>query len=447
MNKKPDSLPFSSSSPAEEKAVPGTGQQRIHAYLLGARLEEEPRPAALLYLFALTLAEVVAVLLVPVLGILLYFLLLLLLLLHAAVTWERPIHRFFLALTLVPLIRIISYSLPLLGFDLTFWFLITSVPLFVAAYVVMRQLRLSWGSVGVTWRGWPLQLLIGLSGIGLGYLEYLILRPDPLVATFTWAAIWLPALILLISTGFLEEYIFRGIMQKTAVEQLGRLVGISYVALFFAVLHIGYRSVWDFVFVLVVGLAFGIAVQATRSVIGVTLAHGLTNITLFLVFPFVLGNSQGPLLPVADSAPNDTLVAETFPTPISPSLPADLPSSIIQAEVTTPRLNAYRGPSLDDEVIARLAEGERYEILGRAPSGSWLNICCFNGDQTTWVVTESVLVWGELERVPIIADMEDTPVPEEPSASFWQENAWIFLLVAGGFCLTLMMLYPTRVAS
>lgn len=73
---------------------------------------------------------------------------------------------------------------------------------------------------------------LGLAGIGLGYIEYLILRPEPLASAFTWTAIWLPALILLISTGFLEEYIFRGIMQVTAVQQLGRLVGVSYVALF-----------------------------------------------------------------------------------------------------------------------------------------------------------------------------------------------------------------------
>jgi len=49
------------------------------------------------------------------------------------------------------------------------------------------------------------------------------------------------------------------------------------------------RSLLDVLFVGVVGLFFGWVVHRTRSLLGVTLAHGLTNIILFLVMPFVLG--------------------------------------------------------------------------------------------------------------------------------------------------------------
>lgn len=156
------------------------------------------------------------------------------------------------------------------------------------------------------WRGLPrlekrvyllsagaLQLLIGATGLLLGYVEYLILRAEPLIETFTWQGFVLPAVILLISTGLLEEYIFRFLLQRTAVERLEYVLGIAYVALFFAVLHIGYRSVADFLFVLVVGLAFGWLAYKTRSIIGVTLAHGLTNIVLFLIMPFVVAGAAG----------------------------------------------------------------------------------------------------------------------------------------------------------
>jgi membrane protease YdiL (CAAX protease family) len=37
-----------------------------------------------------------------------------------------------------------------------------------------------------------------------------------------------------------------------------------------------------------VGLFFGWVVQRTRSLLGVTLSHGLTNIVLFLVMPYLL---------------------------------------------------------------------------------------------------------------------------------------------------------------
>jgi membrane protease YdiL (CAAX protease family) len=243
---------------------------------------------AIFYLVALTVAEVIAVLVSPVTGVTLHMVILFTLLVHAAFTWSLPIHRLLLTLTLVPLIRVISLSLPLVSFPLTYWFFITSVPLFSAAYVIMLELGFTWREViGFRWRGLPLQLLIASTGILLGITEYIILKPEPLIAEFSWQEFIVPALILLISTGFLEEYIFRFLLQRTAIERLGVAIGISYGAIFFAVLHIGYRSVTDFLFVLFVGFFFGVATYRTGSILGVTLAHGLTNIMLFLIMPFV----------------------------------------------------------------------------------------------------------------------------------------------------------------
>jgi membrane protease YdiL (CAAX protease family) len=131
-------------------------------------------------------------------------------------------------------------------------------------------------------------------GIALGYIEYLILRPEPLISDLTPAQFWGPALILMISTGFLEELIFRGVFQSQAIALLGRLRGIVYVAVYFGVLHVGYHSLIDVIFVTAVGLIFGWITYKTRSIIGVTLAHGLTNIMLFLIMPFV-ANGRLPL--------------------------------------------------------------------------------------------------------------------------------------------------------
>jgi len=169
-----------------------------------------------------------------------------------------------------------------------YWYLITSIPLFAAALIAAPTLGFAWRDLGLNLRRWGLQLAIALSGLAFGILEYYILRPDPLVATLTWRSFWLPALILLVSTGLLEEMIFRGLLQRTSIDLLS-LWGIGYVAVLFAVLHIGYRSLLDVLFVLAVGLFFGWIVHRTRSLLGVTLSHGLTNIVLFLVMPFLHG--------------------------------------------------------------------------------------------------------------------------------------------------------------
>jgi len=57
------------------------------------------------------------------------------------------------------------------------------------------------------------------------------------------------------------------------------------VAVVFAVLHVGYQSLPDVIFVLNVALFFGLARMVTDSIVGASLAHGLTNVLLFLTMP------------------------------------------------------------------------------------------------------------------------------------------------------------------
>ncbi len=250
-----------------------------------------PRQVALVYLVLLTLAEVLTTLIDARVGLALHSVLLFVILLHAGLTWEQPTHRLLVTLAFAPLIRLLSLSLPLAEFQRVYWYFITSVPLFLATFMVMRLLNFSLDQVGLNGRRLPVQVLVALSGLVFGFLEYQILQPEPLATAFSWQQLWLPALILLFSTGFLEELIFRGLMQSAAIQVLGRF-GLVYVALIFAVLHVGYKSVIDVVFVFVVGFFFGWVVLKTRSIIGVTLAHGLTNIMLFLVMPFIVAGGS-----------------------------------------------------------------------------------------------------------------------------------------------------------
>lgn len=238
------------------------------------------------YLVWLTAAELGSTLGDQRVGLVLHALLLLTLLYHAARDLDNPLHQLLLTLAFAPLIRMISFSLPLATFPQMSWYFIVSLPLFAAAYLVSRLLGYGRRELGLRVGSWPTQLLVALTGITFGYVEYRILAPEPLAVAFSWQALWLPALILLVSTGFLEELIFRGLMQQAGQAALGR-AGIVYVSLVFAILHVGYKSVVDVIFVFVVALFFGWIVAKTRSLLGVTLAHGLTNIMLFLVMPYL----------------------------------------------------------------------------------------------------------------------------------------------------------------
>ena len=140
--------------------------------------------------------------------------------------------------------------------------------------------------------------------------------------------IWLPALILLVFTGFLEELIFRCVLQYTALQQLGRL-GIPYIAVIYAVFHLGYHSVLDLLFVFGVALVFGWFVWRTGSILGVILSHGLTNITLYLVLPILLAQPASSTIAPANN------VSSVNPIPDGILITIPLPST----QGPTPRLS------------------------------------------------------------------------------------------------------------
>ena len=109
-----------------------------------------------------------------------------------------------------------------------------------------------------------------------------------MAASLTFEDIIIPAIIMITTTGIVEELIFRGVLQKLAETVMGAM-GLIYISLIFAVLHVGFYSILDVIFVLLVSLIFAATVKKTGSLIGVILSHGLANTILFLIAPFFLG--------------------------------------------------------------------------------------------------------------------------------------------------------------
>ncbi len=192
-----------------------------------------------------------------------------------------------MALMLTPLIRIISLTLPLSQIDAPYRYLFAGIPMLIGAVAVARYvgLRPSW--MGLIWRDTRWQIIAVAVSICLGFIEWEILQPNALGALPWTAAGWLPALSVAAATGLPEELIFRGIMQTVARPLIGRL-NVLYVSLVFAVLHIGYQNAIDFGFVLGVGLFYGVVFERTRSIIGISIGHGVANAVLFFVVPQLL---------------------------------------------------------------------------------------------------------------------------------------------------------------
>lgn len=285
----------------------------------------------LYYLQIILLAEALTALSEPRTGLVLHGLTLMALLVQGALTRNMQRRRFLLALALAPLIRLLSLSLPLRGRPLVDWYMLVGALLFVAAYFTSRVIGFTGNRIGLTWGYLPLQIAFALVGVPLGFLEYLILRPPPLAEAFTFQAIWYPAFVLLVFTGLLEEVIFRGILQEASLGSYG-LFGVNFVAITFAVLHLGYASFLDVLFVYGVAVLFGFVALRTRSLLGVSLAHGLTNISLFLIFPFLLGSEQPVTVPLPETTNTPTSVVFTL-TPFQTATP--MPTETVTEEMLT----------------------------------------------------------------------------------------------------------------
>jgi len=267
----------------------------------------------LLYLALISAAEAITTLWEPQLGMILHALVMVGLLLHGSLIHRGILRRFLILLSIAPLIRILSLSLPLqkIGLPMVYWYMVIGLLLFLSAYLASRVTDIRGNRIGWSWRTWPIQLMVGLIGFGLGYIEFLILQPGPLAAYVTWVDIITAAFILMVFTGVLEEYIFRGLMQSATMQMMGKF-GLVYVALLFAVLHLGYHSLLDVIFVGLVGLFFGWWAWKTHSLLGVSLAHGIANISLYVIFPIVVSAGS---LPVA--SPDTAASANATPLPLS----------------------------------------------------------------------------------------------------------------------------------
>ncbi len=212
---------------------------------------------------------------------------------YATLDEQVSYRRLLPALALLPLLRLLSVTMPIREVPQLYWYAMIGIPLLLAAIVAARTLELSCSDLGLglASRGrfmWLYQATIAASGLPLSFAAFwLVPRPQPLPTTFTGRDLILAPIILFLFTGFAEEIIFRGILQQTARQALGPF-SIIYSSVLFATMYIGSLSPAYVIFVGLVGLYFGWCAYRTGSLWGVVLAHSLLNIGVLLIWPLIL---------------------------------------------------------------------------------------------------------------------------------------------------------------
>ncbi|MGI6483691.1 MAG: CPBP family intramembrane glutamic endopeptidase [Methanobacterium sp.] len=255
------------------------------------RVSWEYKVTLVLYLLGLIVAELLTTYVNKMWGLSLHTTILFILLVNAAMVESADFSNLLRSLMPIPIIRIVGLSIPMMQIKPLYWFPIVAIPLFAASIVIMRRQKLTLKDVGVfmgDYRdNYRVQFFIALTGFFTGIIEFFILRPDPLIPQFTPVLLIGGFIVLLLSTGLAEELLFRGILQNNTMKFIGTGWGLLYTSLVFCTMHIGWIYFADLVFVFGVALFYGFCLIKTKSIVGVTMAHGISNSMLFLVMPFV----------------------------------------------------------------------------------------------------------------------------------------------------------------
>ncbi|MFB3764159.1 MAG: lysostaphin resistance A-like protein [Methanotrichaceae archaeon] len=195
-------------------------------------------------------------------------------------------NRIYPALMLLPLFRLLNIAMPVF-FTLTLYsYSFVYAPMFIPIYFIIKEKMFKSSEIGLTTRGFWLFLPLSIAvGIAIGWGEYQVLHPGVLVPNSSIKSILLLSLTMILFVGLVEEFVFRSALQTVMEERLGPITGLLATSILFGFMHSGYHLPLELLYVSFAGVIFGLLFWLTKSLPIIALAHGITNISLFLVTP------------------------------------------------------------------------------------------------------------------------------------------------------------------
>jgi membrane protease YdiL (CAAX protease family) len=196
-----------------------------------------------------------------------------------------------LALSFLPLIRLVSLTAPVAGGSEGARYLI------VGGLVLASIAWAAWG-VGLPGivlgpRAPMLQFAAVLAGVPLLVLGYLAIRPDSITSS-NGRAEWVAAGAVAVA-GVVDELVFRGFVQSALARLYGGLVGPALAVALYVILYADVRPAGLIAFAAAVAVVYSWFAQKTQSLLGVTVSHALVNIGLFVLLPHAAASSFPPL--------------------------------------------------------------------------------------------------------------------------------------------------------
>ncbi len=195
-------------------------------------------------------------------------------------------NRTYPALMLLPLFRLLNVAMPVF-FHLTLYsYVLVYAPMFIPMYMILKERFITAEEAGLTFDRFWFYLPVSISmGLALGWGEYMVIKPQMLVVDNNLQQMLILSLTMIFFVGIVEEFVFRSSLQTVLQERIGLIAGLVLASVIFGFMHSGYHLTLELFYVSFAGLAFGVLFWLCKSLPVVSLSHGVTNISLFLVAP------------------------------------------------------------------------------------------------------------------------------------------------------------------
>jgi len=221
-------------------------------------------------------------------GIIFHILTLLLLIATIMRIPESHVSRSLQVLLLLPILRLLNLSMPVFSEITLDMFISIYIPMLLPAYLVLRHQGVNLSDIRVPLKKLPGYLLLsGIVGAMIAWGEFQIIRPESLIPDTSFISLLRLSLIMIFVVGFVEELIFRFLLQSRMELSFGKLKGLVIVSIVFGFMHSGYGTFYEVLYVVCVGIILGYMFQKTGSLSLVSLTHGFVNIFLFGIIPLL----------------------------------------------------------------------------------------------------------------------------------------------------------------
>jgi len=191
-------------------------------------------------------------------------------------------------LLLLSLFRFLNLSMPVFSEMTLDTLSYMYIPMLLPAYLVIRYQGLHLSDIRVPFKKLPAYLLLScVAGAIIAWGEFQIIRPESLIPDLSLINILKLCLIMIFVVGFVEELIFRFLLQTRMELNFGNLKGLIIASLLFGFMHSGYSNSYEILYASFVGILIGYAFQKTRNLALVTLTRGFVNIFLFGLIPLL----------------------------------------------------------------------------------------------------------------------------------------------------------------